>query len=200
MDSVVEAPLMLPQRTTLPPEDTSTATVEVLEQHAPIASTSKTVYQDTIMSDPASRSSPVPQNQSPGVHRPDQDMDSSVNGVSSQRARSRSTSTSDQPRASYKGKERAADESPHSPVLSQHASLLHLPDPFQVSEMERLKVENDLLRKQFAVLAKKARVQALTHSTSHATGNSVCRYLERPVSFRSLLFRLTLRPVNRLPP
>ena len=140
--------MMLPQRTM----------AMSMEDAAPIASTSKMVYNSLQSSETAPLASCAMEEQASNTsHAHDQDINvPSMHNPTMQEPSISSISSSDSLSSITKGKGRAIDSS--LPIEASPKQSLHpimLPDPFSSSEMERLKVENQLLKKQLDVLAKK---------------------------------------------
>lgn len=148
---IEESPLLLPQRAM---EKTATS---MEEDSAPVASTSKMAYSplQSFKTAPLA-SDPLHSQNILGRYAHDQDISPSLDDPTIRQASPTSPSMPLLPTSSAKGKGRASDASAPVQASSEHSSHpLVLPDPFQTSDMERLRVENQLLKKQLAILAKK---------------------------------------------
>lgn len=154
---IEESPLLLPHRAM---EETATS---LKEDTAPVASTSKIAYSPSQSFKTAPLASDPPHSQNiVGRHAHDQDINPSLDDPTIRQASPTRPSMPLLLASSAKGKGRAVDASASVQASSKHSShSLVLPDPFQTSDMERLEVENQLLKKQLAILAKK---QSASHN------------------------------------
>lgn len=157
----------------------NSTTISMEEDPAPVASTSKVVYNPSHSSQSAPLASPAFEEQaSHPSHAHDQDINvPSLHNPTTQNHTISSISASNSLSSILKGKGRALD--PSLPIEALPKQLLHpvmLPDPFSSSEMERLKVENHLLKKQLDVLAKKKFASNSLHDVSLSTIVHACDY------------------------
>lgn len=169
------APL-LPQRAMVHSSEGAMQPDEAMEDTGPVASTSKEPY-ETMQSFKAAPRSPSPSHSDSHAH--DQDINpSSMQDSTLQRARASSMGRTTLSTSVLKGKERASPQSASTlPSLTKQHSpprAIVLPDPFQKSEMERLQVENDMLKKQFDILARKRNGHRSLDLANLSTRQDVC--------------------------